>query len=404
MRITPIAIRNEKDARDLLTRLGVSSEGVSILAPKTLHTVFKIEGIKSWEANIIKQHLLALGSDAAIERAALLKNIKTDILIFGSRSQIKKLAQKLSNQPFNLKEVSKKLLLYSDNLYKKEFKFCARNKVLKIKKPVICGIINATDDSFSGDGLYGQTSSLKQAKDLALKKAAEMVKSGAKIIDIGGESSRPFSKRINGKEEIKRVIPLLKVLRKKFQKTMFSVDTYKYNVAKAAANEGVDIINDITAFRGSPKMASLVKKHRLGCVLMHMKGTPSTMQINPKYKDVVAEVFDFFQERLDYCARIGIEDSRILIDPGVGFGKKVGDNLRLVNELHRLKVFGLPVFLGLSRKSFIGKILNRDQTQRLGGTIAAGVVSVMQGANILRVHDVSQNYQALEITSKIIGG
>ncbi len=404
MRITPISIKNEKDVRDLLTCLGVSSQGVRILAPKTLYSVFKIEGIKSWEANVIKQHLLALGSDAAIERDALVKNIKTDVLVFGSYSQIKKLVQKLSNQPFSLNEISKKLLFYIENLSKKEFVFYSKDKVLRIKKPVICAILNATDDSFSGDGLYSQVTSLRQAKDLAVKKTSKMIKNGAKIIDIGGESSRPFSKKINEREEIKRVIPLLKVLRKKFKKTIISIDTYKYNVAKAAIAEGVDVINDITAFRASTKMAALVKKHKLGCILMHMKGMPSTMQIKPKYKDVMADIFDFFEDRLDYCKRIGIDDSRILIDPGIGFGKRVEDNLRIINELYKLKVFGLPIFLGLSRKSFIGKILNVDESQRLMGTIAAGVISVMKGANILRVHDTAGNYQALKITSQIIGG
>ena len=401
MRITPISIRNEKYAKDLLTSLGVSPEGVRILTPKSLYSVFKIEGIKSWEANVIKQHLLALGSDAAIERAALVKNIKTDILIFGSLSQLRKLIQKLSNQPFNLKEIAERLSFYLDGLLKKEFTFYARDKVLKIKRPVICGIINATDDSFSGDGLYQKTSSIKQVKDLALEKTAKMLKDGAKIIDIGGESSRPFSKRISEREEIKRVIPLLKVLRKKFKKTAISVDTYKYNVAKAATDEGADIINDITALRASTKMASLIKKYKLGCVLMHMKGKPSNMQVNPKYKDVMLEELNFFKERLGYCEKKGIDSSRILIDPGIGFGKRVQDNLRIINELYKLKVFGLPIFLGLSRKSFIGKILNVGQKERLVGTVTAGTISIMRGADILRVHDVARSFQALKITSKI---
>lgn len=380
----------------------MSPEGVRILTPKSLYSVFKIEGIKSWEANVIKQHLLALGSDAAIERAALVKNIKTDILIFGSLSQLRKLIKKLSNQPFNLKEIAKRLSFYLDGLLKKEFIFYARDKILKIKIPIICGIINATDDSFSGDGLYRQTSSIKQIKDLALEKTAKMLKDGAKIIDIGGESSRPFSKRISEKEEIKRVIPLLKALRKKFKKTIISVDTYKYSVAKAAIDEGVDIINDITALRASAKMASLIKKYKLGCVLMHMKGKPSNMQVNPKYKDVMLEELDFFKERLSYCEKKGIDRSHIFIDPGIGFGKRVQDNLRIINELYKLKVFGLPIFLGLSRKSFIGKILNADQKERLAGAAAASAMSIMRGVSVLRVHDVAQSFQALKMTSKIM--
>lgn len=403
MRITPLEIKDEENARKLMASLGVSKEGLNILSPKSVYLAFKIEGIKSWEANVIKQHLLSLGTDAAMERAALVKNITTQALIFGSVSQLRKLCQKLEGQPFKLKEISENISFYLDSLQKKEFIFSARGKVLKIKEPLVCGIINVTPDSFSGDGLLSQKRyTIYDIRYRALKRAEAMVKAGAKMIDVGGQSSRPFSKPVKEEEELRRVIPAIKAIRKKFKKIMISVDTYKYKVAKEAVEAGVDIINDITALRASPKIASLVKKYRLGCVLMHMKGTPQTMQINPKYKDVVEEEIDFFKERLKFCQEKGIAKDQIVIDPGIGFGKRLEDNIRIIKELYKFKIFGLPIFLGLSRKSFIGKILNVEVEERLIGTIAASMVSLIKGANILRVHDVEETLSAIKIASKII--
>jgi dihydropteroate synthase len=403
MKITPLKIESERQAKELMLDLGVTREGVKILSPKSVSIAFKIEGISSWEANIIKQHLLSLGSDSAINRDALTRKIKTNTLIFGNIGQLRKLCEKLKNQPFKLREISCRLSFYLDNLFKKEFLFRACRKLLRIKDPLICGIVNLTPDSFSGDGLFSNPRlSLPKLKTLVLKRVERMVKSGAKIIDLGGESTRPFSKPIREEEEIKRVIPFLKVIRKEFKNVLISVDTYKYRVAREAAEGGADIINDITALRKSAKMASLIRRYKLGCVLMHMKGMPQTMQVNPKYKDVVEEIIDFFEERLDYCKNSGIKEEQIFIDPGIGFGKRLEDNFKIINELYKFKVFGLPLFLGLSRKSFIGKVLNLEVEERLTGTIAAAAVSLLKGANILRVHDVRETFQAIKIVSKIV--
>ncbi|MEM7817092.1 MAG: dihydropteroate synthase, partial [Candidatus Aenigmatarchaeota archaeon] len=340
-------------------------------------------------------------SDAAINRDALIKNINTDVVIFGSLAQLLSLCEKLKKQPFNLKEVSQKLYLCLENLFKEKFVFKAKDKFLNIKEPIICGIVNLTFDSFSGDGLLAKASGSK-LKQLVLEKIEKMIKDGAKIIDIGAESTRPFSKPIKENDEIKRLIPILKVVRKEFKKIAISIDTYKFNVAKTAIEEGVDIVNDITALRKSPQLAKLIKKHKLGCVLMHMKGMPSTMQIAPSYKNVVEEIIDFFKERLEFCKKEGINYEQILIDPGIGFGKQLEHNLRIVNELYKFKIFGLPIFLGLSRKSFIGKILNLEVNERLIGTIASTIVAILKGANILRVHDVKETKQAIKMAYEIL--
>ncbi|UCG35215.1 MAG: dihydropteroate synthase [Candidatus Omnitrophota bacterium] len=402
MRISPLQISSQEQAHKIMTSLGVATEGIKIMSPKMLGAAFKVEGVNSWEANIIKQHLLSLGTDAAIHRQALLKKTKTSVLVFGSVSQLRKLCQKLKNQPFGLKKVSEDISSYLNNILREEFSLRARNKIFKIKRPLVCGIVNITPDSFSKDGLLAQAKG-KKISDLALEKVEGLVKEGADMVDVGGESTRPFAKRVPEKEEIKRVTPAIKAIRKKFKKLLISVDTYKYSVAKEAVNEGADIINDISALRAAPQISSLIKRYKLGCVLMHMKGTPRTMQLNPKYKDVLGEITDFFQERLNFCKNAGIDSKQILLDPGIGFGKRVEDNLTIINELYKFKVFGLPIFLGLSRKSFIGKVLDIEVGERLVGTIAASAVSILKGANILRVHDVGQTKQAARLVSQIIG-
>ena len=396
MQITPVVIKNKKQADKLLVSLGVSHQGVEILSPKSLWAAFQVEGIKSWEANILKQHLLSQGSDAAIERDALVKNIKTKALIFGNLSQLKNLCRKLKNQPFSLHQISETLSGYLDNLDRQSYPFLARDKKLKIGQPLICGIINLTPDSFSGDGLLGKP------RKVILAKVADMLRLGARMIDIGGESSRPFAKPLKEKEELSRVIPQLREIRKKFRKVVISIDTYKYKVAKAAADEGADIINDITALRGDPRKALLVKRYKLGCVLMHMKGKPRTMQSNPVYQDVISEEIDFFKERISFCRNQGIAKEQIMIDPGIGFGKRLSDNLKILNELSRFKIFGLPLFLGLSRKSFIGKITKDGQNSRLAGTISATVLGLNQGVSVFRVHDVEETSQALKVAWQII--
>ncbi|MCM8827192.1 MAG: dihydropteroate synthase, partial [Candidatus Omnitrophica bacterium] len=295
--------------------IGVSSQGVEIMAPKGIFKVFKVEEISSPAANIIKQYMLSLGSDAAIPKDAFFRRKKFSLLIFGTTYQLKKLAEKLNSQPFGLSDLSKKL---TDNFLKQtepHLSFRARGRVLNMDEPIVCGILNVTPDSFSGDGLLKNNITESELKNLVLKRIESMISKGAKIIDIGGESSRPYSKPIKEDEEIRRVIPVLKMVRKEFPKVFLSIDTYKYKVAKEAVDEGVDIINDITALRKSPQMVSLISKYNLGCILMHMKGTPRTMQNNPQYKDVVEEIFEFLEKRVNFCLKNGINKEQIMVDP-----------------------------------------------------------------------------------------
>jgi len=258
----------------------------------------------------------------------------------------------------------------------------------------IMGILNVTPDSFSDGGLYLD-------KNKAVKRGLELAEEGADIIDIGGESTRPGSNSISTEEELKRIIPVLSDLREKTD-ALISVDTTKSEVARAALDHGADIINDISALRFDPQMPPLAVNRDVPVVLMHMKGTPKTMQANPSYEDLLAEVKSFFKERLETAKTLGIKREKIIIDPGIGFGKGHNDNLLLIKNLRALEEFERPIMIGISRKSFIGKILNLPVLERIEGTIASAVLSIIHGAHILRVHDVAPIKRAVLVAEAIL--
>jgi dihydropteroate synthase len=256
------------------------------------------------------------------------------------------------------------------------------------------GVVNVTPDSFFDGGLYFEPA---RAIDRALALAAE----GADIIDIGGESSRPGSNPIPAKEEKKRILPVVEVLRQK-NSVLISVDTTKAEVAEAALAAGADIINDISAGRFDPRMLPIAARSGAAVILMHMKGTPRTMQIAPHYDDVLGEVKAFLKERLEAAESCGLPRESVLLDPGIGFGKELGHNLVLLNGLGALAELGRPLLVGISRKSFIGKILKVEAQDRLEGTIAAAVVSILRGASLLRVHDIQAVKQAVAVAEAIL--
>jgi dihydropteroate synthase len=255
------------------------------------------------------------------------------------------------------------------------------------------GVVNVTPDSFSDPGVYLD-------KDRAVEKGLDLVKQGADILDIGGESSRPGSDPISPEEELKRIIPVIAELRKK-TKVLISVDTTKSKVAEEALAAGADIINDISAFRFDDRMPLVVSDNGVPIVLMHMKGVPKTMQKNPYYEDLYQEIHCFLEERIATATAYGIKRETIIIDPGIGFGKSLAHNLAIINNLHFLEDLDRPILVGISRKSFIGKILNLPPRERAEGTIASAVLSVLKGAHILRVHDVEQVKRAITVAEAI---
>lgn len=256
------------------------------------------------------------------------------------------------------------------------------------------GVINVTPDSFSDEGLYLD-------REKAVERGLELAEEGSDIIDIGGESTRPGSEPIPLDEELRRVIPVISELRKRID-TLISIDTTKSKVANAALDAGADIINDISSFQSDPNMFPLAAQKGAPIILMHIKGIPKTMQANPYYENVLVEVKSFLEERFTTAIASGIKKEKIIIDPGIGFGKRLQDNLALINNLQILEDLDRPILIGVSRKSFIGKILNTSPQERLEGTIASAVLSIVHGANILRVHDVASVKRAVLVAEAIL--
>jgi dihydropteroate synthase len=271
-----------------------------------------------------------------------------------------------------------------------------KGRVLKIERFLIMGVLNVTPDSFYDGGRYFNP-------DIALERAKKMVAEGADIIDVGGESTRPGSRKISVDEEIERVVPLIKILARETD-VVLSADTYKHEVAEKSIEAGASIINDISAFSLDKKLFDVVKDSGCGYILMHMQGTPLDMQKKPFYKDAVSEIYGFFEGRLKWISERGINLQKVVIDPGIGFGKRLEDNLVILNNLDHFKKLGRPVLIGASRKSFIGKILKDiPADERLEGSLASAVLSYVKGASIFRVHDVKETRRALEVAHSIMG-
>jgi dihydropteroate synthase len=256
------------------------------------------------------------------------------------------------------------------------------------------GILNITPDSFSDGGLYLDS---QKAIDHGLK----MIEDGADIIDVGGESTRPGSDSMPGVVQMERILPVISGIKKQTD-VLISVDTMKSEVARAALDAGADIINDISAFQNDPAMLELAVKKNTPVVLMHMKGTPKTMQVNPHYDDVLAELHAFFEKRITWAINRGMNREKIIIDPGIGFGKRLRDNLALIRNLNSFRTLDQPILIGVSRKSYIGKILDLPPDERIEGSIASAVISVLQGAHILRVHDVAAMKRSVVMTEAIM--
>ncbi len=263
---------------------------------------------------------------------------------------------------------------------------------LDLSRPVVMGILNATPDSFSDGGAYPDPS-------VAAARAWQMVEEGAALIDVGGESTRPGATAVDSDSEIARVVPVIEAIRGCCDVPV-SIDTSKPEVMRAAVAAGACFINDVRALR-EPGALEAAMSLQVPVCLMHMRGEPRTMQESPEYADVVSEVVAFLAERVETCIRAGLKRERLVLDPGFGFGKTLQHNLLILNNLHRLTEFGLPVLVGISRKSMIGAILDRPVDQRLFGSLAAATISLLKGASIIRTHDVAPTVDALRVVTAL---
>ncbi len=394
----------------------VDPYGIEIMLPKAVSHLVRINSISCITANILKQEMLSLGGDVAVARDALTgKARKTDCLLMATLSQFNRLVEKLNRQPFGLGRLAHDLSDSIANYQKDEFNLNLGRYKLALwqDRTYIMGIVNLAPDSFSGDGLYkGQSPTgggapnhqigLGAYVDRVVDFVEKMVDDGADIVDIGGESTRPGAKPISAKEELQRTIPVIKKIAK-IIKVPISIDTCKPEVARHALDNGAVMVNDITGLRNN-KMAKIISKSKAGVVLMHMKGNPRTMQNNPVYKSLIDELIEYLDRAINEAVAWGIDRERIIVDPGIGFGKTLEHNLEILKRLKEFKILGRPLLVGPSRKSFLGKILDTGPKARIFGTVSACVSAVRNGANIVRVHDVKAVKQALKVSEAITYG
>ncbi|MBI5183695.1 MAG: dihydropteroate synthase [Nitrospinae bacterium] len=379
-----------------MERIGVDPHGIESMAPKALFYTIKLEGVESPAANILKQEMLSLDGDAAVARGVIDHSVdQSDVLLIGSVKNLRRLIQKLKNQPFGLDTISQEIEDVLTNVTEgRDLTLSCGKYTLDLNKRVhIMGILNITPDSFYDGGRF------LRLED-ALSGAEDMVKEGADIIDIGSESSRPGADPISVDEELRRILPVVKALVRKLD-IPISVDTYKSPVAKAVLDEGASIINDISGLKFDEDIAGVIAGYDAGVVIMHIPDRPKTMQENPHYESLFSEIISYLRSSIEKGIANGIKPDKFIIDPGIGFGKRKGDNLQILKNLSEFKSLGRPLLIGISRKSFIGEILNLPVEERLEGTLAASAVGVLNGANILRVHDIREVSRVVRIVDAI---
>ena len=368
-------LSNKINAKKYLKNLGVDSGGVEILSSKMEQHLFYIRALHVGAANILKQDALSIGADLAVPRGTVIAATPhVDCILIATDKQLQILSKKELAQPFGLRELAKKL---------KEF--------TQIKKPLhveVMGIINANDDSFFSNSRFKDTQ--------AIDALAKMVEEGADIIDIGGVSSSPYSKKVSAKEELARLKPILDAIAKErlHESVKLSIDSYEPAVIAYALESGFTFVNDITGLQND-EVCKLCASFDATAIIMHMQGTPQTMQQNPQYEHILSDVYSFLLQRISKAESFGVKD--IIVDVGVGFGKTLQHNLMLIKHLEGFLTLNKRVLVGASRKSMIDAISPSPTEERLAGTIALHLEAINNGASLLRVHDVKEHVQAIKI-------
>ena len=393
-----VKIDDLAQAKALFDQLGVAPEGVKILAPKALYFGVKLTGVPLRAANILKQNMLVYGGDVAVSKEAYYLNAETtDLVILGTLKHFEQLCLSLNDMQLDLPCIAEEI---RETLVKYE----SYAQVLRIgdvtfslsECTVIMGILNVTPDSFADGGKHGSV-------EAAINHGLRMAEEGADIIDVGGESTRPGADSVGVEEELRRVIPVVEGLAARAD-VPISIDTYRHGVAERAIGAGASMVNDISGLRSDRKMARLVADRNVPVVIMHMQGTPKNMQNEPEYKDVTGEIIGFLHEQTEYAIREGVLRENIIIDPGIGFGKNLDHNLRIMNRISEFRSLGFPILIGPSRKSFIGLTLDLPVEERLEGTAATVAYAIAQGANILRVHDIKEMVRVARMADAMVRG
>lgn len=355
----------------------------------------KIYKLSCAQANIIKQTALSCGTDCAVHKEVITGNIEfSDCILSGTKNEFFKIAEKLKHQPFKLTHLADQIIKtvepqkQTTNIREKNFDWN--------DKAYLMGILNITPNSFSDGGKYNTISN-------AIEHYKHLILTGADIIDIGGESTKPFSKSISVDEEIKRVIPVIEEIRKFDIETPISIDTRNAKTANEALSAGADIINDVSGLEWDKKMINIIKQHNCPIILGHIQGTPETMQINPQYEDVVEELYDYFLTKTQYLINLGIEPGKIIIDPCLGFGKTTEQNFEIINRLEELKSLNFPILIGHSRKTFLQQAINTQDNQSLDEVTAIVTQRLLEKkVNIIRVHNTKINQYALKINNNLL--
>jgi dihydropteroate synthase len=393
MKVRTLKISSKEEAFEEISRFGeIESEISSELKPeKFLNLNFKIENVSDEVALFISREVAKFfKADVFVSKPD--ENGKRNLLLLIKEENLGYILNALKNFSSDGRELAEKIELAKNGFFNDELVYKFGGKIFDFsKRTYVMGILNVTPDSFSDGGKYFTL-------DSAIEHAMKMIEDGADIIDVGGESTRPGSEPVPIEEELRRVIPVIKELVKRTD-VPISIDTYKSEVARQALEEGAVIVNDISGLKFDKKMADIVASYKASIVLMHIKGTPKTMQQNPHYDDVISEIYSYLYESIEIAKNAGIE--QIIVDPGIGFGKRLIDNLEIIRRLREFKSLGYPVLIGVSRKSFIGNVLNLPVEERLEGTAGAVAISVWNGANIVRVHDVKEMARVVKIVDAI---
>ena len=392
-----IKIKNLEEAAAIFKQIGVDPYGIDAMASKTININILIEDQPCKIANIIKQEMLSVGGDAAVARGSVSCSVPaSDILIMGTLKQILALVRKIEKQPFGLNLIAGNILEILKNISKNEYVLKTYRREINLgKKTLIMGILNVTTDSFSDGGLF-------YSQQKAVERGLQMADEGADIIDIGGESTRPGAKSLDASVESKRVLPVIESLVKQV-KIPLSIDTTKAKVAKLAIVAGAEIVNDISALHRDKEMTKTIKDAGAAVILMHMRGKPRNMQKgNLVYNNLMGEITDYLKKSSEKALKAGIEKDCLVIDPGIGFGKTPEYNYKIIRNLYQLKELGMPVMIGTSRKSFIGRITGGEPEQRLEGTAATVTAAIMNGCHIVRVHDVAAMKKVAAVTDAIV--
>ena len=397
IRIRCLHLKSTHEAVEIFKKIHVDPYGIEAMLPKMVHINILLEGIKCNVANIIKQEMLSIGGDAAVSRSSVSCSVtETDVVIMGTTKQIHRFSDKISIQPLGLGKISHKINQLLSNISRDHFilRTCKREMAIGDRTQIM-GILNVTPDSFSDGGRF------KSYED-AIEYGFSIVEEGADIIDIGGESSRPGAVPVSAEEELSRVLPVIKGLFGQIN-IPISIDTTKAEVARKSIEYGAEIVNDISALSFDNNMADVVADTGSAIILMHIRGTPQDMQKGDlAYKSLQGDVMEFLEDKIEKAQTAGIPFVNIMIDPGIGFGKSVEDNLKLLNHLSEFRVLGRPIVTGVSRKSFIGKISGGSTLERLEGTAAAVTAAIMNGSNIVRVHDVKSMKKVVAMADAIL--